>query len=147
MIRLAFFLLSAVCAAIVFAMSFDLPKPRPIATDKTMTIEVVAPREPVLATGTIMGVGELTTGYVHRPHSAPLDPSDDYAAPAPSVDAQEPPVRVYRPDANHDPLYYHRYVQETVRGPHVYYSGEERKSRALNESRDRMKLHREESYE
>lgn len=146
MIRLAFFLLSAVCAAIVFAMSFDLPKPGPIETDKVLTIEVVAPREPVLATSTIMGVGDLATGYVHSPHSAPLDPSDGYAEPVPSFDNQEPHVRVYRP-GSHDPLYYKRYVQETVRGPNVYYSEDERKSRALNESRDRMKLHREESYE
>lgn len=118
MIRLALFLFSAVIAGIIFAFSIELPEPKPIDPNNMLAVEVVAPREPVPEAGEIMDVGKLSTGYVHRPHSASPAPVYDHPPRVPHQKAPRPPVRVHRPETQRgDPLHYRRYVQENVRRP------------------------------
>ncbi|WP_420470027.1 hypothetical protein [Brevundimonas sp. FT23042] len=45
-----------------------------------MTVEVVAPVEPVVDPGTTMEVGPLVDGYTHVDRPAPSDPADAYDA-------------------------------------------------------------------
>lgn len=124
MIRLALFLLSAVVAAVIFAYSIELPKPKPVDPTSMVKVEVVAPREPVPEPGTVMDVGVLETGYVHRggyarqmPPQAP--PASVYERPVPRA---APVVREAPAAPQSDPLHYRRYVRETVRQetPRVY---------------------------
>lgn len=127
MIRLALFLLSAVVAGVIFAFSIELPKPKPIDPNNMVAVEVVAPREPVPEPGTVMDVGDLTSGYVHRGYAyqRPLQapPAPVYERPTPVA---APVVREAPAARQSDPLHYRRYVQETVRQepPRVYYGGQ-----------------------
>ncbi len=117
-------LLSAPVAAIVLANSIELPKPKPVDPTNMVKIEVVAPREPVPEPGTVMDVGDLTTGYVHRdgyarPMAVEAPPAPVYERPVPVA---APVVRQAPTPPQSDPLHYRRYVRETVRQepPRVY---------------------------
>lgn len=76
-----------------------------VALGPQLEIEVVAPTEPILpATGEVIGVGDLTTGYVHSPQRVEPDPYVEDAAPFVPDELTEPP---YEEDA----LYYRQYVK------------------------------------
>lgn len=118
-VRTLLILLSAVVAAVVLAFTFELPQPKPIDPATAVKVNVVPARERVHEPGTIMEVGELEDGYVYQP-------GHRYAAPMPVQAPPEPvytaPVRVVEPEARRapapsqsDPVYYRRYVQESVR--------------------------------
>lgn len=126
MIRLALILFSAVVAATIFAFTLELPKPKPIDPTNMVKVDVVAPREPVPEPGTVMDVGDLSSGYVHS------DGYPRYMPPqGPSAPVYDAPVREVEPEprpaparSQSDPVYYQRYVRESVRReppmPRVY---------------------------
>ena len=116
-IRTVLILLSAVVAAVVLAFAFELPKPKPIDPTNMIAVEVVAPREPVPVAGDIMDVGQLNTGYVHMGQRAAPVPVEEAPAVVERSEATKPPRA---PES--DPVYYDRYVRETVRQepPRVY---------------------------
>ena len=129
MIRIALFLISAVIAgvALAFAFALDLPKPKPIDPNSMVKVDVVAVKEPTPEPGSVMDVGEMTTGYVHRDQYAytptEADPEPFYDEP---VSEPEPVARRAPAPVQSDPLHYRRYVQENVRQdpPKVYYGGQ-----------------------
>ena len=116
MIRLALILFSAVVAGTIFAFTLELPKPKPIDPTNMVKVDVVAAREPVPEPGTVMDVGDLSSGYVHSggyprymPPQAPPEPVYDEP-----VREAEPVARPAPARSQSDPVYYQRYVRESV---------------------------------